>query len=82
VTLTEYKETSAFSDPGDDLGKRKPGPMMLAGVDADLLKWVHVGGELRYRFMKGILGEDGVSEAFGGDDAEGFAVGVRVSFGR
>ena len=56
--------------------------MILAGVDAELLKWVHVGGELRYRFVKGILGESGVSEAFGEDDAGGFAVGVRVSFGR
>jgi opacity protein-like surface antigen len=82
VTFTSYKETSAFSDPGDDLDEQKPGPMILAGVDAGLLKWVHVGGELRYRFVKGILGESGVSEAFGEDDAGGFAVGVRVSFGR
>jgi hypothetical protein len=82
VTLTSYKETSAFSDSGDDVDEQKPGPMLLAGVDAALLKWVHVGGELRYRFVKGILGEDGVSEAFGEDDAGGLAVGVRVSFGR
>ena len=82
MTFTSYQETSAFSDPKDDLDEQKPGPMVLAGVDAELLKWVHVGGELRYRFVKGILGEAGVSEAFGEDDAGGFAVGVRVSFGR
>jgi hypothetical protein len=47
-----------------------------------VLKWVHVGGELRYRFVKGILGEDGVSAAFEEDDAGGLAVGLRLSFGR
>jgi hypothetical protein len=82
VTLTSYKETSVFSDAGDDVEEQKPGPMLLAGVDAELLKWVHVGGELRYRIVKGILGEDGVSAAFEDDDAGGLAVGVRLSFGK
>ena len=82
ATLTLYKETSAFSDASDDLDEQALGPMVLAGVDAKVLEWVHLGGELRYRFVKGILGENGVSEALGEDDAGGFAVGVRVSFGR
>ena len=82
LTLTSYEETSAFSEAGDDISEQKAGPMMLAGVDAQIVKWVHVGAELRYRAVSGILGDAGVSQAFGEDDAGGFAVGLRVSFGR
>jgi opacity protein-like surface antigen len=82
LTLTSYKETSAFSEAGDDISEQKPGPMVLAGVDAQVIKWMHIGAELRYRAVSGILGDAGASEAFGEDDAGGFAVGVRVSFGR
>ena len=82
LTLTSYKETSAFSEAGDDISEQKPGPMMLAGVDAQVMKWIHLGAELRYRAVSGILGDAGVSEAFGESDAGGFAAGVRVSFGR
>jgi Outer membrane protein beta-barrel domain len=62
MTSLSYEETANFADADDDLMERKSGPLFLAGVDARILKWVHVGGELRYRAVKGILGAAGVSE--------------------
>jgi opacity protein-like surface antigen len=82
ISSLSYEETSAFAQAGDDLKARKSGPLFLAGVDARLVKWVHIGGELRYRAIKGILGAAGASEAFGEDEIGGMSAGIRFSIGR
>jgi hypothetical protein len=56
--------------------------MFLGGVDVSIVSWLHAGGEIRYRQVKGIVGEGGVSAEFGEDNAGGVTAAVRVSIGR
>jgi len=81
ITFLTYEETAEFADPGDDVSERVSGWLLLGGVDVSILPWLHAGGEVRYRAVTGVLGEGGVSEAFGEDSVGGTSVAVRVSVG-
>lgn len=82
LTSVYYEETSAFADDEENVTQRRAGPLLLAGIDVALARWLEVGGEVRYRAVKGILGEGGVSSAFGEDRLGGFAAGLRISVGK
>jgi len=43
---------------------------------------VHVGGEVRYRAVKGILGSSGISAAYSENQPGGISGAVRLSVGR
>ena len=77
-----YRETSRFSASGDDVNERASGPMVLAGADVAVLRWLHVGGEVRYRAIDGVLGRGGVSEVYGEDSLGGVSAALRLSVGR
>lgn len=81
VSFISYKESSPFSEPGDDFTERGTGALLLGGLDVAVIRWIHVGGELRYRAVKGALGSGGVSENFGEDQLGGVSAAVRVSVG-
>jgi len=55
------------------------GVVAIGGVDVPVWRWLHVGGEVRYRWVKGILGEGGVSDEFDEDRLGGISVALRVS---
>lgn len=82
LTSLLYEESDAFSDPDEEVSERKTGALALVGVDVEVVRWVFVGGELRYRAVSSILGAGGASEAFGEDEAGGFSAGLRLSFGK
>ena len=82
VTSLQYEETSAFADPNENVNARKSGGLFLLGVDLDVVRFVSVGGDLRYRMVKGILGEGGASQVFGEDQVGGLSAAIRVSVGR
>ena len=82
MSMISYKETSDFAASDEDVSESKTGGMFLAGVDVAIIRWLHAGGEFRYRAVKGVLGEGGVSEVFGEDQLGGYAFGVRISVGR
>jgi opacity protein-like surface antigen len=82
ASVVSYKETSSFAQSGDDISEQKTGALVLGGVDVAVWKWIHVGGDVRYRAVTGVLGLDGVSEVFNEDQLGGFSGGVRVSVGR
>lgn len=77
-----YRETGAFAASGDDVTERASGPMVLAGADVAILKWLHIGGEVRYRAIKGVLGRDGVSQVFAEEQLGGFSTALRLSVGK
>jgi opacity protein-like surface antigen len=81
VTFMKYEETSDFSQSGEDVSESKTGPMFLGGVDVQVWRFIHVGGELRFRRVNGILGEGGVSGEFDEDDAGGTSFALRISIG-
>jgi opacity protein-like surface antigen len=82
VTIFTYEEASEGADADEDVNESKTGPMFLGGVDVSIVSWLHAGGEIRYRQVKGIVGEGGVSAEFGEDNAGGLTAAVRVSIGR
>jgi len=82
VTFLSYEETSDTDASGEGVDDRKAGALVLGGADVALWRFIHAGGELRYRRVTGILGEAGASAEFGEDDAGGFAASVRISIGR
>ena len=82
VSTVSYKETGNFSEGDDNTSMRKVGPVALGGIDVAISKWVQVGGEIRYRAIKGVLGSGGVSEVYGEKELGGISAAVRMSIGR
>lgn len=82
VTFISYKESGAFAQAGDDVSEQKAGALVLGGLDVAIVKWAHVGADLRYRMVTGVLGVGGVSAMFGDDQLGGFSTAMRVSIGR
>ena len=83
MTSLGYKETGEYAQFGEDVDVRRSGVLVLAGADVTVWRtWLHAGGEVRYRSVKGILGDSGVSAAFNEDDAGGIAYALRISVGR
>jgi opacity protein-like surface antigen len=81
-SFMSYRETSGFAAFGDDVDERSSGPTVLAGADVAILRWLHVGGEVRYRAIEGVLGRDGVSQAYAEDQLGGFSTALRLSVGK
>jgi hypothetical protein len=82
LTYLHYEETSEFAGSGEDVSESKAGPLVIGGVDVRVWRWVSAGGEIRWRRVRGILGERGVSAEFNEDNAGGINVGLRISVGR
>jgi hypothetical protein len=82
ISSVAYRETGGFSEGDDNVSQRKSGPLVLAGVDVAVTRWVRVGGELRYRAVKGILGASGISAAYDENRLGGTSGALRVSVGR
>jgi hypothetical protein len=78
-----YVETSPFAQPGEDLDTSTTSYHVLVGAEVRVLKWLSVSGDVRYRWVPDLLGNGGVSAAFGENDFGGFhaGVGVRIGFG-
>ena len=82
VSFISYDESAEFANAGDDISDSKSGAMVLAGVDYAILRWLHAGGEFRFRSVKGVLGDGAVSELYGEDKLGGYAFALRVSVGK
>lgn len=76
-----YKETSSFSDPGDDVDQRHGGFILNGGAEFRFHKWVGVAADVQYTHVTGILGDAGISKEFGESDLGGTAFRVKVLVG-
>ena len=81
--VVQFKESSPFAEPGDDLDTSKPSYHVLAGVEVPIAGWLAVAIDGRYRYIPDLLGDDGASGVLGEDSLGGFqaSVGLRVGFG-
>jgi hypothetical protein len=77
-----YKETSDFSDPGENIDTRQPGFVVNGGFEFRLHRWVGVAVDVQYSRVKGILGEGGLSQQLGEDDLGGVAARFKFVVGR
>lgn len=77
-----YEETSAFSDPGEELDTRHTGYLAAAGAELRVIGWIRVAGDFQYTHVPGILGGGGLSKEAGERDLGGAAVRVKIVVGR
>jgi hypothetical protein len=82
VSLVSYRERDDFAQGDDEVNERATGGVILGGADVSILRWVYVGGEVRYRIISGVLGNAGVSQSLGEDQLGGVSVAFRLSVGR
>jgi opacity protein-like surface antigen len=81
--VTMYSESSPFAEPGDDIDESKVTYNFVAGGEFPITRQLAITFEGRYRYVPGLLGESGVSEALGEETFGGFGIGggVRIGFG-
>jgi len=84
AVIAQFKETSDFADPGDNVSQSSTGGEIFGGVDFTVYRCFVVGGEAQYRSLPNALGKGGASKAFGDTDLGGFTARVTVgaSFGK
>ena len=77
-----YKETSDFSDAGENLDTRHTGYLAVGGVEVRVHRLIGIAGDVQYTRVPGILGNGGISKDAGENDLGGVTVRLRVTFGR
>jgi hypothetical protein len=82
VGVVFYKEASDFAEAGDDVEETFTSYHVLGGVDVPVSRWIGAGVEVGYRWVPGALGDQGLAGVFGESDLGGFALRVKVTFGR
>jgi hypothetical protein len=79
--VVQYKESSDFAQPGDDVDESFTSYHFLGGVEVPLWKFLGVGVEYHHRWVPDALGTGGVSEQFNETDLGGGTFRFRVMFG-
>ena len=78
----QYKETSTFNDPSEDVDVRHAGVVVNGGAEFRVHRWVGIGAEVEYSHVPGILGNGGVSQQAGEKDLGGVAGRLKLIVGR
>jgi len=82
IGLYQYRETSGFSLPGEDVETRHAGAILEGGVEVRLHRWFGVAADVHYTHVPGILGAGGISKDEGEKDLGGIAGRFKVIVGR
>ena len=78
----QYKETSTFNDPSEDIDVRHAGFVVNGGAEFRAHRWVGIGAEVSYTHVPGILGSGGVSQQAGEKDLGGVSARLKLIVGR
>jgi opacity protein-like surface antigen len=81
VGILNYKESSPFALPNEDLDERSATYHAMGGAEYWIFKWLAVAGDVRYRVIRDVLGSGGVSSALEEDAFDGTSVAVRILIG-
>ncbi len=77
-----YEETSAFSDPGEEIDTRRTGYLAAAGAELRVTGWIRVAGDFQYTHVPGILGDGGISKEVGERDLGATALRIKIIVGQ
>jgi opacity protein-like surface antigen len=77
-----YKETSDFSDAGENVDTRHSGYLAVGGAEVRVHRLVGIAGDVQYTRVPGILGSGGISKEAGENDLGGITVRFKVVVGR
>ena len=75
-----YKETSGFSAPGDNVDVWHAGYLVVGGAEVRVSAWVAVAVDVQWAHVPGILGAGGLSQG-AENDLGGIAPRIRVIIG-
>ena len=78
----QYKETSTFNDPSEDVDVRHAGFVVNGGAEFRAHRWVGIGADVEYSHIPGILGSGGVSLQAGEKDLGGVSARLKLIVGR
>ena len=81
-TSLNYRETSEFSTPAEDVDETFKGYHLLGGAEYKITRWVGVAGEASWSTVPDAIGESGVSDAFNESDLGGRTFRVKITIGR
>jgi hypothetical protein len=81
--VVRFKESSPFAEAGDDLNTTKPSYHLIGGIEVPIASGIAVAFDGKYRYIPGLLGDDGVSAVLDENFLGGFqvAAGLRLGFG-
>ena len=82
VGTYQYKETSTFNDPAENVDVRHTGFVVNGGAEFRAHRWIGVGAEVEYSHVPGILGTGGVSQQAGESDLGGVSTRLKLIVGR
>jgi hypothetical protein len=77
-----YRETSSFSEAGEDVDIRHSGLVANGGAEFRLHRWLGLAVDVQYSHVPGILGAGGVSQQAGESDLGGVAARFKLVVGR
>ncbi len=77
-----YRETSDFSDGGEDVDVSHVGYLVVGGAEFRVHPWIGLGVDAQYTHVSGILGNGGISQQVGEDNLGGVAARLKVIVGR
>ena len=77
-----YKESSGFSDAGENVDARFTSYSVVAGVEFPVESWSAGAIEFRFTSVPNAIGVSGVSAAFGEHNLGGFDVRLKLLFGK
>jgi opacity protein-like surface antigen len=82
VSAVLYRETSDYSSTGEDVSTTGTGFQAVGGLEIPLARRLSLAVEGQYQSIRGVLGDSGVSQAFGEKDLGGASARVRLIFGK
>lgn len=77
-----YAYEESAPDGSDAFTSRHAGVLAVGGVEVRLRRWVGVSADVQYTHVGGILGESGVSQAFGENNLGGVSTRFRLLVGK
>lgn len=82
LTSMRYREESDFSTSQENDDKTFGGPLVRAGAEYKIMRWLGVGGEAAWNSLPDALGEGGVSQAFKETNLGGTSFRFMITVGR
>jgi hypothetical protein len=77
-----YKETSSFSDSGENIDTRHNGFLLDGGIEFRVHRFVGLAVDGQYTHIPGILGDGGISKDVNETDLGGIAARFKLIIGR
>jgi hypothetical protein len=77
-----YEESSSLAGTGESESTSYTSYHVLGGVDVPVWRFIGLGVEGHYRWVRDALGENGVSKEYGETDLGGYSFRLRLTIGR